>query len=412
MIDQNIAEQSVIGCILMDGSKVMPEAAGQLTPEDFSLPDCKTIFTACKKLFLSGKPVDTITVLHELGGEDEGYREHLLRLAEAAPTLSHFREYVGIVAENAKRLKAMEGAASLMGLLEAGIPLAECQDAAARIVQDMTVAKGNCVTAADGFALVAESLDKPRQYIASGFGNLDRYILFDRGDYLVIGGRPSAGKTAFSLQMVLNMAKRYNVCYFSLETSTRKIYERLLSCFTDTPFDEINRGRVQNKGKLLNERERFSALRLHVIDAAGWTVQQVKAKAVQLQADVVMIDYIGLLKGPGKSLYERVTGVSQDLHIMAQQGKIAVVALSQLNRGGKDEPDMTSLRESGQIEQDADAILLLNTVGDEKGRAGERDLIIAKNKTGRTGKMRLVFNGNFQRFTELCERGESECRPF
>lgn len=170
--------------------------------------------------------------------------------------------------------------------------------------------------------------------------------------------------------MVLNMAKRYNVCYFSLETSTRKIYERLLSCFTDTPFDEINRGRVQDKGKLLNERERFSALRLHVIDAAGWTVQQVKAKAVQLQADVVMIDYIGLLKGPGKSLYERVTGVSQDLHIMAQQGKIAVVALSQLNRGGKDEPDMTSLRESGQIEQDADAILLLNTVGDEKGRAG------------------------------------------
>ena len=158
--------------------------------------------------------------------------------------------------------------------------------------------------------------------------------------------------------------------------------------------------RQQDKGKLLNERERFSALRLHVIDAAGWTVQQVKVKAVQLQADVVMIDYIGLLKGPGKSLYERVTGVSQDLHIMAQQGKIAVVALSQLNRGGKDEPDMTSLRESGQIEQDADAILLLNTVGDEKGRAGERDLIIAKNKTGRTGKMRLVFNGNFQRFTE------------
>ena len=144
-----------------------------------------------------------------------------------------------------------------------------------------------------------------------------------------------------------------------------------------------------------------------MVDAAGWTVQQIKSKAVQLRAEIIIIDYLSLIRGEGKSLYERVTNISMELHTLAQANRIAVIALSQLNRAGKDEPDMTSLRESGQIEQDADVILLLHEIGRsvldrEAGGDADRRLIIAKNKEGMTGAITLNFQGEYQRFCE-CE---------
>ena len=144
--------------------------------------------------------------------------------------------------------------------------------------------------------------------------------------------------------------------------------------------------------------------RFHVVEAAGWTVPQVKAMAARLRADVIFIDYLSLLRGEGKSLYERVTNISMELHTLARQSKLAVIALSQLNREGKGEPDMTSLRESGQIEQDADVILLLHQQDSHEEDAQRRDLIIAKNKEGMTGKIELLFQGDVQRFSQL-ERG-------
>lgn len=129
---------------------------------------------------------------------------------------------------------------------------------------------------------------------------------------------------------------------------------------------------------------------------------------MQLRAEVIIIDYLSLIRSEGKSLYERVTNISMELHTLAQANKIAVVALSQLNRAGKDEPDMSSLRESGQIEQDADVILLLHEMGrnvldrDAGGGDSDRKLIIAKNKEGMTGAIALNFQGEYQRFCE-CE---------
>lgn len=415
MIDRIVAEQTLIGCILLDSKMVMPEALATIPDEGyFVAPDCRLIYEKCRKRFLEQRPIDTVTVLHDLGGEREGYKEHLIRLAEAVPCLTNYREYIGAVYENAKREAAQEKLLYLADMLRDGASLSDCQQTASQILENLSSNTGSsCVTADDGYKMVADSLDKPRNYIKTGFSHLDQFVLFDRGDYMVIGGRPSSGKTAFSLQIVLNMAREYTVCFFSLETSARKIYERLLACFTRTPFGEISRGHVQDKKKLLNERERFSQLHLNVIDAAGWTVQQIGAKALQTRAEIIVVDYLGLVYGTGKSLYERITNISMDLHTLAQRSRISILALSQLNRAGDGEPDMTNLRESGQIEQDADAILLLNTPGDKgKKQTGERSLIIAKNKSGRVGKINFAFDGNFQRFAEICERGDEECRPF
>lgn len=127
---------------------------------------------------------------------------------------------------------------------------------------------------------------------------------------------------------------------------------------------------------------------------------QIRAKAAQLEAEVVFIDYLSLIKGEGKSLYERVTNISMELHTFAQQAKVTVVALSQLNRDDRGEPGLTNLRESGQIEQDADGVILLF----EPARAEpgvNRILSVAKNKEGRTGEIPLCFDGSLQRFREV-----------
>ena len=140
------------------------------------------------------------------------------------------------------------------------------------------------------------------------------------------------------------------------------------------------------------------ALKLEVVSAAGWTAEQIKSKAVQARADVIFVDYLTLMKASGKTPYERATQISMDLHTLAQQMEIAVIALAQLNRAGKGDPDMTSLRESGQIEQDADAILLIHWPDQEDST---RELIIAKNKEGETGKNFLRFDGKHQTFSEF-----------
>ena len=149
--------------------------------------------------------------------------------------------------------------------------------------------------------------------------------------------------------------------------------------------------------KINDDFPRFKALDLHVVEASGWTVEQIKSKALQLKATVIMIDYLSLIQGNGNSTYEKVSNISIALHTMAQRTKIAVIALSQLSREGKNAPDMTSLRESGQIEQDADCILLLHTVEPDNPHS-DRELIIAKNKEGQTGKIPLTFKGEYQKF--------------
>jgi len=110
----------------------------------------------------------------------------------------------------------------------------------------------------------------------------------------------------------------------------------------------------------------FEDLDFYLVEAAGWTVAQIKAKAIQLGAEIIFVDYLGLIRSEGKSLYERVSNTSLALHTLALSSNITVIAVCQLNRAGQGEPDMTNLRESGQIEQDADVIILLHTLGDEK----------------------------------------------
>lgn len=396
------AERSVIGAILIAADKVLPHIISELSAEDFLVPEYRNIFKAIQWMFHANKPVDFVTVLGNLSN-DNGYKVLMAEAVEATPSTGNFESYVALVKKAAALDRAYYHALDLMREIECGEDLQACQDAAIRASEAFNISqREDSCGAAEGLTEFIKRMQSEREYIRTGFSKLDRFVKIRKGKYIVVGGRPSGGKTAITLQMMLAMARQYRVAYFSLETDHSGVFDRLCSNFFNIPMDNIIEGNLQDWGYLPAKADDFRTLQSNVIEASGWTVAQIQAKAIQMRVDVVFIDYLGLIKSEGKSRYEKITNISVDLHTMAQQHNIAVIALSQLSRSDKTQkikaPTLEDLRESGQIEQDADVVLLLHKPDED---SEVREVIIAKNKEGRTGKLRFGFNGQYQRFHEI-----------
>lgn len=241
-------------------------------------------------------------------------------------------------------------------------------------------------------------MDEKPVYIKTGLERLDEALHISPGDFIIIGGRPSAGKTALSLQMAASMAKQnYTVYYFSLETSKRKLGARLMANQIYCPLDT-----VKNKAVSLNEidgQAKNIKMPLYIRSAAGKNVAWMKAQALRKKAQVIFVDYLQLIHETGaKDRYAAITAISIALHELAQTTGIVVVALAQLNRNPSKPgatPTNSDLRESGQIEQDADAIILLS--GDNPDKYLFR---LSKNKEGEIGDLPITFNKQIQRFQE------------
>lgn len=241
-------------------------------------------------------------------------------------------------------------------------------------------------------------MDEKPMYIKTGLERLDEALHISPGDFIIIGGRPSAGKTALSLQIAASMAKQnYTVYYFSLETSKRKLGARLMANQIYCPLDT-----VKNKAVSLNEidgQAKNMKMPLYIRSAAGKNVAWMKAQALRKKAQVIFVDYLQLIHETGaKDRYAAITAISIALHELAQTTGIVVVALAQLNRNPSKPgatPTNSDLRESGQIEQDADAIILLS--GDNPDKYLFR---LSKNKEGEIGDLPITFNKQIQRFQE------------
>lgn len=241
-------------------------------------------------------------------------------------------------------------------------------------------------------------MDEKPVYIKTGLERLDEALHISPGDFIIIGGRPSAGKTALSLQIAASMAKQnYIVYYFSLETSKRKLGARLMANQIYCPLDT-----VKNKAVSLNEidgQAKNMKMPLYIRSAAGKNVAWMKAQALRKKAQIIFVDYLQLIHETGaKDRYAAITAISIALHELAQTTGIVVVALAQLNRNPSKPgatPTNSDLRESGQIEQDADAIILLS--GDNPDKYLFR---LSKNKEGKIGDLPITFNKQIQRFQE------------
>lgn len=236
-------------------------------------------------------------------------------------------------------------------------------------------------------------LDEKPQYIPSGIPVLDKHLHLVPGNLFIIGGRPSAGKTALSLQMACEQARKgYRVCYFSLETDPDTLTARIIANRLAVPLADVKAKSVPQSD--LDGLAELHKLPLFVRSASGKGAGWVKAQAQRMRAQVVFIDYLQLLRQAGaKDRYTAVTQLSMDLHELAQTTGILVVALAQLNRNAAHAaPSTADLKESGQLEQDGDAILLLSSDGEQY------KCVLAKNKEGKIGEIPLTFDKTCQRF--------------
>lgn len=234
--------------------------------------------------------------------------------------------------------------------------------------------------------------EKPK-YIPSGIPVLDKHLHLSPGNLFIIGGRPSAGKTALSLQMACEQARRgFRVCYFSLETDPDTLTARIISNRLAVPLADVKSKTVPQSD--LDSLADLHKLPLFIRSASGKGTGWIKAQAQRMKAQVIFIDYLQLLAASkAKDRYQQITSISIGLHELAQTTGILVVALAQLNRNAAHaSPSTADLKESGQLEQDADAILLLSDDGEEY------QAILAKNKEGRVGEIPLTFDKPRQRF--------------
>lgn len=256
----------------------------------------------------------------------------------------------------------------------------------------------------DGIDNYIRKLDDKPEYISTGLRALDNNLHLVSGNFVVIGGRPSAGKTALSLQLACEIAKSgRKVAYFSLETDPDTLYARIIANQLGVPLHT-----VKNKTVSIDELDRLADIKkypLFVRSAAGKSVGWIRTQSIRMQAKVVFIDYLQLIHQAGaKDRYSAVTEISMALHEFAQSTGTLVVALAQLNRETARAgipPTAADLRESGQIEQDADAIILLaQNVTTKKRPEQHYHFALEKNKEGNVGSLDITFQMETQQFKE------------
>lgn len=404
------AERSVIGSMLVDDGCI-PAVLAQLDTEDFSDGTCRETFRAIRDLFMAARPVDPVTVVDAMQGGDN-YRQWVAEVMIDTPTAANAATYADITRRGAtlRRLRTLADELLVCGDVDEARGLVDRMSAAMSATSKMPRMSGRDLAA--DFVARMQSKDRP-DYLPWGLPTLDRVIQSELGDFNVLGGYPSAGKTLLSLQMALAMAKRFRVGYYSLETRPEKLADRLFSHLAAVPMGKIKRRDLAagDWPKLAAATSGFTEhCPFDVIRAAGSTVADVAADAAARQYQVIFIDYVQLLRVPGikpGDRYSIVTSISTDLHLFAQRHNVAVIALSQLTRpektkDGKVPPDLHSLRESGQIEQDADSVILVYPK-DANDNRSNRMVKVAKNKDGPRAALEVSFDGATQTMTEVAE---------
>ena len=315
----------------------------------------RSIYHICRELYLEGKPIDAMTVRHRMGAE---YTQFLYKLIELTPTAANAEIYADLTVERSKMAK----------LAELGLPARQLPDQAGELQNKINRIMGDrpsvrVVTAEQGLKDFYDRQSKPAKLIPWGLPKLDNAFRTELGDFVILGGYPSAGKTAFSLQLAWEQAKDHRVGYFSLETKPEKIIDRTVAAVCGVDFGRI-------KGHSMTEEDwndcalkstAFVNRKLEIIQAGGLSVVDIQSLALSGRYEIIYIDYLQLIapEDRRRSDVEQVTQISKDLHTMAQTTGITVCALSQLSRpqkSGEQEksPGLHSLRQSGQIEQDAD----------------------------------------------------------
>ena len=397
------AQYSVLGSALID-QQVVPKVLHETRESDY-FGTCQTVYKALRKLFNAGSPIDPVSVKAQLG---DSYMEFILQLMEITPTAANIDMYIALCKEQA-RTNQLRDIARQMTEEEDGDKLRSLLEQASGMMVQRSSLK--ITTMADALQSFMERHTRQTNYLTWPVGELNDRLYAEPGDFIIIGGYPSTGKSAWALQCAWHWARNYKVGFFSLETSSEKLFDRQMAAVARLSMDSIKRNTIDQKEweRVCAMTTEITARNLELIPAAGMTPADVRAVTMMRGYQIIFVDYLQLLQGSGENRTTQVTQISIALHTLAQSMGVTVVALSQLARQGKQDkntpPDMSALRDSGQIEQDADLIMMLS-LQDKDNPAGPRELRIRKNKEGTCPNILLDFDGKHQTFSKAARTGD------
>ena len=436
------AEDAVIGSLLLDGAAIY-KIATLLQPADFYSEQNQWLYEACQSLYQRNEAINQITLAQELARREKlescGGAAYLSHLVSICPTPLDIEYYAQIV----YRLSVMRGLISAANqIARVGYEAGPDVNSSLSKSEDILYRLRHGQSERD-FVHIRQVLDKyfeaaapaeaegypaePMPYVLSNFVGLDEFLGgFQRADLVIIAGRPSMGKTSLALSVARNVAVEQKACValFSMEMASDSVVMRLLSSESGVNSRRIRFGlhTEDEERRIMEATGVLSEAPVYIDDSAMMRVTEMRSKARRLHfergIDLIIVDYLQLMQGEGRgeNRVQEISYISRSLKALARELNVPVIAVSQLSRAvewrASHQPQLSDLRESGSIEQDADVVIFiyreeyyykteeewLSQHSDKEYPREEADIIIAKNRNGPTGQIKLRFRHNLARF--------------
>ena len=438
------AEQAILGCLLID-ARIQVEVAAFLKEEDFYAESHRYIFHAMQEIIKANQPVDMVTLtdaLEKAGTlQQAGGIQYVAELTNVMPSSANYQRYVDIVTRDSLLRKLIRGSTEIIDNCKSSIDKATALSFAEKTVYDISNEEDTSEVVKIGNVLpaVMSKLDQltndksSLKGLKTGYYGLDNIINgLHKGALIILAARPAVGKTSFAMNIVENVALQgYSCAVFSLEMAKEEIGERLLCSVAGVSMENAKKGKMNKTEwlKIAKAKEKLNNAQIFIDDSAVIRPREIISKCRRIKRrfglDFVMIDYIGLMT-PDKtrasdSRQNEIAEISRSLKILAKELNIPVLALSQLNRAiesRKGRPQLSDLRESGAIEQDADIVMFIHRpdkgatekeIAEGKVQKNVAEIIVEKNRSGRTDIVKLYFKGECTKFLNLNDAtGEPE----
>lgn len=440
------AEQSLLGCMIID-NEILAEVLDELDSKDFYHESHQYIIAAVKMVFADRKPLDIITLSDRLESdgnlEKAGGITYITELAQITPSAANYKYYLEIVKRDSTNRALIRAARDIVDFSKTSDDSIKSIQFAEEKIYDVSRSKDSSsvkdIRVSDGLDLVIEkfnNLAKDKNAyrgVSTGFIRLDKLTNgLQKSNLIVIAARPGMGKTSLAMNIVEHAAVGDGkVCaVFSLEMSETEILQRLLFSTAGVSMSSGMSGKLSDNDwkRLAKASEKLRKSRIFIDDSSRVTPAEILSKCRRIKSrngdnlDLVMIDYIQLMSSGRKNEENRVqevASITRDLKIMAKELDVPVIALSQLRRIQSGEPQLSDLRESGAIEQDADMVMFINRpdvnateedILKNKVVKGDAYLNIAKNRHGGLERIKLRFKGELTKFVnpefndEMAER--------
>ena len=436
------AEQAVLGAIILD-STVFDKVVDYIkSPEYFYVALHKLIFMQMQEMINFGAAIDFVTLLEKLkqnkAFDEATGKPYLMDLVNNCPSISNAEAYAKVIADKYNIRRLITASREIIDDASAGDEEPSVLiDSAEQKIFD--IRKGNeksglerinsvILQTFDRLDALNSETDDSMKPISTGIGDLDRVITgLNRSDLILLAARPGMGKTSFALNIARNAActSKKTVAFFSLEMSKEQLASRLLSTEALISGTKLRTGKLNDEewSRLIPASDVLSKAELYLDDTPGITITEMKSRLRRLRnLDLVVIDYLQLM-GSGRRIDNRVQEISEitrNLKILAKEMNVPVITLSQLSRASEQRtdhrPQLSDLRDSGSIEQDADIVLFLYREGYYSEKSAEQaaptadmnsgECIVAKNRHGEAKSVKLHWQGEFMRFTGTEARDE------